>query len=46
MLPLTSVWKSDGYNAMIKLVIDSFNISEYNSNILFKEYLYEDNEWY
>jgi len=46
MLPSTSGWKSDGFHALIKKVIQSSNISEYNSQIMFKEQYFEDKEWF
>ena len=43
--PGTSAWKSDAYLALIKQVLDSLSIQEYNDQILFKEHYFEDKEW-
>ena len=44
-MPATSIWNDDGYNAMLKHILDTVSVHEYNTNILFKEYLFEDKEW-
>ena len=46
MLPSTSGWKSDGFGALIKKVIESVCISDYNQQVLFKEQYFEDKEWF
>jgi hypothetical protein len=45
-LPQTSMWKSNGYIGMMKKLLDTISIEEYNKNIMFKEYLFEDKEWF
>ena len=46
MLPSTSGWKSDGFSALIKKVILSVSISDYNQQVMFKEQYFEDKEWF
>jgi len=46
MLPSTSGWKSDGFHALVKKVVSSVNIAEYNRQIMFKEQYFEDKEWF
>ena len=44
--PNSSIWrgKEDGYTSLIKEVLDSITIQQYNTHILYKEQLYEENE--
>ena len=43
--PATSVWTGDGYLASLKFLLQSISVMDYNRNILFKEYFFEDKEW-
>lgn len=45
-LPSTSAWKGDAYLGLTKRVLDKLTIEEYNSLILFKDYFFEDKEWF
>ena len=46
MLPSTSGWKSDAFNALIKKVLEQISIQQYNQLIMFKETYFEDKEWF
>ena len=43
--PATSIWKGDGYFASLKYMLESASIKDYNRNIMYKEYFFEDKEW-
>ena len=45
MNPSTTVWKGDGYQAILKQLLETIRIEDYNRNILYKEYFFEDKEW-
>jgi hypothetical protein len=46
MLPSTSAWRSDGFQALTKNIMQSINVQEYNAQIMYKEQLFEDKEWF
>jgi hypothetical protein len=44
--PSTSIWHSDGYSSLIQKFLECISIQEYNQNVLFKETLFEDKEYF
>ncbi len=45
-LPSTSAWKCESYEGVINKYIHNISIKDYNQQVLFKEHLFDDKEWF
>ena len=41
----TSAWKGTGFPALLHQTLNLMTVEEYNKNVIFKEYFFEDKEW-